>query len=444
MDTNKEAYSQIGLAMAKHFDSVYYVDIESGHYTEFVPMQILKEAGIPRQGEDFFRETQENASKCVHPSDLKLVMSIHDRENMKKHLSDSYFYSVVYRLLVNGMTTHVRHVEILCEDKKHVICCLENIEGEVRLRKQHELELQSARRMARLDELTGVRNKNAFMEYIATLDDKIRTEGKNFSFGIVMCDINDLKLMNDTRGHSFGDEAIQRTGRMICGTFRKSPVFRIGGDEFVVIAEGEETDQLQELTERLKEESAANKRTRSGPVVAIGMAVFDPDTDHNVDDVYKRADGAMYEHKKVLKAARSRGCFVETDRHKTPITDERKRLLDELFGALTTISGGGYVYLNDLRYDFSRWSLPLVDDFGIESEYMYRADKVWAEHIHPDDMEVYKGAVEEILNGNGEIRPIRYRARRSDGSYVTLATRGFVLSDSNGDPEYFGGIMIPQ
>ena len=73
-----------------------------------------------------------------------------------------------------------------------------------------------------------------------------------------------------------------------------------------------------------------------------------------------------------------------------------------------------------------------------------RTDEVWQEFIHPDDMDTYRDAVNAVLNGNAELRPIIYRARRPDGTYVMLATRGFVLSDSKGDPEYFGGIMILQ
>ena len=51
-----------------------------------------------------------------------------------------------------------------------------------------------------------------------------------------------------------------------------------------------------------------------------------------------------------------------------------------MFGAMVTVSGGGYVFLNDMRYDFSRWALSLVDDFGLESEYMYHADKIWEKY----------------------------------------------------------------
>ena len=95
-----------------------------------------------------------------------------------------------------------------------------------------------------------------------------------------------------------------------------------------------------------------------------------------------------------------------------------------------------------MRYDYSRWSLPLVDDFGLESEYMYHADKIWQDYIHPDDEEAYKEAVEAVISGNNQFRLFLYRARMADGTYAVLSTRGFVLADSNGEPEYFGGIMI--
>ena len=63
---------------------------------------------------------------------------------------------------------HGRLIYIMCEDKKHIICCFENIEEEFRAKKEQEQDLRSAKIMARLDELTGVRNKNAFREYISS------------------------------------------------------------------------------------------------------------------------------------------------------------------------------------------------------------------------------------------------------------------------------------
>ena len=86
----------------------------------------------------------------------------------------------------------------------------------------------------------------------------------------------------------------------------------------------------------------------------------------------------------------------------------------------------------------------MVDELGFKSEYSYHADKVFKECIHPDDVDVVEAAMNSLFSGEPEVRPIRYRARRKDGKYVTLYTRGFVLSDSNGEPEYFGGIILSE
>jgi len=172
------------------------------------------------------------------------------------------------------------------------------------------------------------------------------------------------------------------------------------------------------------------------------MAVFNPENDHTLAAVYARADKLMYDNKRELKSISIIDSFSNMEKIGEPIPNERRRLLDGLFGALYTVAGEGYVYLNDMKYDFSRWSLPLVDDFGLESEYMYHADRIWQEYIHPEDMSVYRGAVDAVLTGDAQVRPILYRAKKKDGTYVLLSTRGFILSDKEGNPEYFGGIII--
>lgn len=444
MDHEENAFREIGVALAKHFDSLYFVDIETGNYEEFIHMKLFDEINIPIMGKNFFADAQDNAYKCIHPHDLDLVISLHDKKTMLRNLSINSSYSAVYRLLINGKINHVRHIEIMCEDKRHIICCLENIENEIQQKEAQQKDLQSAKRQAKLDDLTGIRNKNAYIEYASSIDEKLKKKITTEPFAIVMCDVNDLKLMNDTRGHSFGDEAIQRASRMVCGVFEHSPVFRVGGDEFVAVLKGRDYEEREILIGKLKEESLANKRSRSGPVVACGIAEYDPEKDKKVDDVYERADEQMYAVKNELKSVHLIDEFAKMEKIEATIPDERKRLLDGMFGALYTVAGEGYVYLNDMKYDFSRWSLSLVDDFNLKSEYMYHADRIWQDYIHPEDLQVYRNAVDAAICGNAQVTPIYYRARMGDGSYVMLTTRAFILSDSNGNPDYFGGIIIPQ
>ncbi len=444
MTIDQAAFNQIAKTLAGHFDSMYYVELESGNFCEFVPSRMLEDMNIPKEGEDFFAFSRENAHKVVHPEDLEHVLRIHDKAGILKNLSENNSYTIGTRVVVNGKILHIRHIFIMCEDKKHIICCMENVEDEYREKEEQRENLRSAERLARRDELTGISNKKAFAEESLSIDNKLKSGKKDLCFGVVMCDINDLKLINDTRGHSFGDEVIQRASRMICDVFKHSPVFRIGGDEFAVILSGRDYEQREYLLNNLKEECLANRRARSGPTIACGMAEYDPSADDGFSAVFERADAYMYENKKELKSGMMVEDFRKMENINTPIPDERKRLLDGMFGALLTVAGGGYIYLNDMKYDYSRWSLSLIDDFGMESEYMYHADNIWLDYIHPEDIKVYREAVDAVLCGNAEVRPICYRARRADGTYVLLRTRGFVLSDSEGSPEYFGGIIVPQ
>ncbi len=444
MMIDQTAFNQIATTLAGHFDSLFYVEIETGHYTEFVPTQLFGEMQIPREGDDFFAMSTENAHKYVHPDDLELVLRIHDRETILANLAKSGSYTISCRLLIDGEIVHIRHVDLMCEDRKHFLFCMENINEEVREREEQKRTLQSAERMARLDELTGIRNKNAFVEYTKSIEKRIRSAEKDLQVGVVMCDVNDLKLLNDTRGHSFGDEALQRACRMICEVFRNSQVYRIGGDEFAVVLTGADFGIREELLENLRRESAANGRTRSGPVVASGLAVFDASKDARFSDVVKRADKEMYKNKKKLKSWSNAGSLGNANRVEIPVPDERRRKLDGLFGALFTAAGEGYLFLNDLRYDYSRWSISLVYDFGMPAEYMYHAGKEWYERIHPDERSEYREVIEAIISGSGDMKYMRYRAKRRDGLYVTIQPRAFILSDSEGNPEYFGGILVVQ
>ena len=442
MNIDQIAINMIASALAKHFVSMYYVEIETGHFVECVPSRIFGVSDLPAEGEDFFALAKENAHNFVNPDDLKEMKTMYSKTAILNALSKTNPLIYDCRFEENGKVTHVRHVTFLCDDNKHLLCCLENIDKEYKAREKQKKELLSAERMAWQDELTGIRNRNSYLEHINSLDKNVKSDTYTRPFGVVVCDVNNLKHINDTRGHSFGDEAIQKASRMVCETFKHSPVFRTGGDEFVAILTDIDYEQRDELLEKLRAESLANGRTRSGPEVASGLSVYDPVRDKSYNEVFERADFDMYENKKMLKARSAVQSVGRTDGGSNLITDERRRLLDSLFGAMYTIAGEGYVYLNDLRYDYSRWSMKLVNDFGLKSEYMYHADKIWHDYIHPDDVEKYDEAVEAVLRGNMELRPLLYRARRADGTYATLSTRGFVLTDKDGNPEYFGGIII--
>ena len=124
-------------------------------------------------------------------------------------------------------------------------------------------------------------------------------EGSVSEFSVVVFDLNDLKVVNDSRGHEVGDEYIRDACKQICTCFKHSPVFRVGGDEFAVIAQGSDYAHIEE---RLWDVSVHNEDARKdgSVVIACGMARFEDDD--CVAAVFDRADRHMYEDKSTLKS----------------------------------------------------------------------------------------------------------------------------------------------
>ena len=162
--------------------------------------------------------------------------------------------------------------------------------------------------IAHKDSMTGVKNKTAYNEAIALLDKKILLEDANFC--IVMVDVNFLKRVNDTYGHERGNEYLINACKLTCGVFGKENVYRIGGDEFVVIIEGEKVSLCKYFVAQFKSEmehkhSNLSLKPWEKVSAAVGMAVYEPANDKTSDEVFKRADKEMYENKLAMKANRT-------------------------------------------------------------------------------------------------------------------------------------------
>ena len=125
-------------------------------------------------------------------------------------------------------------------------------------------------------------------------------DGSLREFAVVACDLNNLKITNDTKGHKAGDELLQSASRLICEYFDHSPVFRTGGDEFEVILQGQDYENRHMIL------SSVNKTVEQNliegkVVVALGMSDYIPGEDKTLQDVFMRADEIMYRRKKDLK-----------------------------------------------------------------------------------------------------------------------------------------------
>ncbi|MBR0063743.1 MAG: GGDEF domain-containing protein [Oscillospiraceae bacterium] len=167
-----------------------------------------------------------------------------------------------------------------------------------------ESELARMAVLANKDALTGVRNKNAYDAYAIELQAKMRKRDIRFAVGMI--DINDLKGINDTYGHEKGDIYIMECCKIICETFEHSPVFRVGGDEFVVVILGEDYDNRAALVEKASREYEKKSGDKSlepweRASAAIGVSEYNRNTDTAVDEIFDRADKEMYAAKAKIK-----------------------------------------------------------------------------------------------------------------------------------------------
>ena len=114
---------------------------------------------------------------------------------------------------------------------------------------------------------------------------------------------------------------------------------------------------------------------------------------------------------------------------------------NELFEAFASASDNVYIYVCDMKTDISRWSKAAVNYFGLEGEYIKDAANMWAQHVHPDDLDVYTEDIAGVFSGKNKYHNCQYRALNKSGSYVWVECKGSVIRDAKGNPIIFAGLM---
>ena len=164
-----------------------------------------------------------------------------------------------------------------------------------------KLYIEDLNDRAYTDSLTSLHNKGAFDVTIKSIQSQINGKDNTLKFAVCMFDCNDLKRVNDTKGHDKGNIYLKEAADTICKVFSNSPVFRIGGDEFAAILLDKDFDNRDKLIEefdKICEEKQKEKSLSWEQLdVARGLAIYDPTEDSSVSDVVRRADRLMYENK---------------------------------------------------------------------------------------------------------------------------------------------------
>lgn len=185
---------------------------------------------------------------------------------------------------------------ILCLAVILLVCLLIIEKNKLKDLKQKNDELERWRKIALVDDLTGIANRAAYSEQIQEIK-KTKSSGANLA--IILFDIDNFKQINDTEGHLEGDRILKECAKMLTEIFSNYEccVYRIGGDEFAVIFEDIQEDSVIDTLLKIKEyeEKHQDFRLSKGYSLAQGKKDF--------DKMFSLADEMLYADKNSKKIA---------------------------------------------------------------------------------------------------------------------------------------------
>lgn len=295
---------------------------------------------------------------------------------------------------------------------------------------RHRLE-----KSAHTDALTGVGNRLYFDLQVK----KLWLHQKPCSVAFI--DMDDLKYCNDHYGHTEGDFYIIQISNLLQQLCRKEEMlFRIGGDEFVILSLSATEKELQQRLEVAHDNFVAKmKKLVSYPCgFSFGCTHADNFEEDSYNNLLLAADQKMYEYK-LRKKNENWGKVAKVD--SAEVFDKHYGLESRIFDALSKTLSNRYIYACNMRTNMSRWSANAVKEFNLPGEYMLDAGNIWLQRIHPDDRATYSADLQAVFSGKKQLHSLQYRVLNAKGFYVMCTCDGSILKGTGDEPDIFVGTI---
>lgn len=233
---------------------------------------------------------------------MSLIHNVGDRDKLKQHI-DSALLGSCYTVRESFELIPKRYFEISLSPIyiENVINGATIFLQDITERIQHE---ESIIKLSYYDSLTNVYNRRFYNEQLEELKEN------NLMFTVITADINGLKLVNDTFGHSAGDRLLITVAKSLSEQFDNvGYTIRVGGDEFIVLL----LNKTKEFALKAMEEFSSNlePKTIHGINISVSFGVAQKKTHQSVEDVLRHSEEQMYKYK-LFEVSSHRSKFIET------------------------------------------------------------------------------------------------------------------------------------
>lgn len=296
-------------------------------------------------------------------------------------------------------------------------------------------ERQLLERSAYIDSLTNLGNRGGLDHHV----DQLWLKGTPFTCAYI--DIDHLKHCNDKFGHAEGNRYILGICRALTEAMEHDEMlFRIGGDEFVLVSPTTGEAELEQRLERTRTDLVEATSDGKAPMIAsfsFGCSHVDPLAGDTRRQMTMDADRKMYRYKLMHRVQQPK----EDNAPMRPIADQLP-CNDRVFQAISMSSETRYPFILNLDTGESQWSVNAVRDFGLPSQHPYNSLDMWLARVHPEDRDNVRAELDMVINGTWHFHYMQYRVMDATGAYVLCDCTGYRLDGTDTEPNMYVGMII--
>lgn len=264
---------------------------------------------------------------------------------------------------------------------------------------------------------------------------------KGTPFTCAYIDIDHLKHCNDKFGHAEGNRYILSICRALTETIKHDEMlFRIGGDEFVLVSPTTSEAELEQRLERVRTdliEATSDDKALMISSFSFGCSRVNPLAGDSRRRMTMDADRKMYRYKLMHCVQQPE----KDDAPQRPIVDQLP-CNDRVFQAISMSSETRYPFILNLDTGKSQWSVNAVRDFNLPSQHPFNSVDMWLARVHPEDRDNVRVELDMVINGTWHFHYMQYRVMDATGTHALCDCTGYRLDGTDTEPNMYVGIII--